>query len=177
MTVFSSGHRHVSPAHKKHTMAIRAGRNNPVALSIASARGWVLKSTVPVTGCRASQSTWSLVCACAIDAIGAAAGWWAWLDVPLWSHLDQLRRSLLCKESKYILSVMDSSDPSDKANYWTCALPLHSVVLPAPNRTTQQLDFPTGQEITCPFLLSQLNTVITTQYCPLRGTPQSYTVE
>lgn len=151
MAVLSSGHHHVSPAPKKHTMAIRAGRNNAVALSIASARVWTAgfwRAQCLSQVAELLRAHEVLCVPCAIDATRRAVGWWAWLDVPLWSHLDQPRRSLFCKESKYMLSLMDSSDPSDKANYWTCALPLHSVVL-LQTKPPSNWTFP--QQVACPF--------------------------
>lgn len=75
-----------------------------------------------------------------------------------------------------MLSLMDSSDPSDKANYWTCALPLHSVVL-LQTKPPSNWTFPQDNRLPVLFSPSQLNTVIITQYCPLCGTPQSYTTE
>ena len=128
-----TGHHHLSPAHKKHTMAFRTAKNNPVALGRVSARGCtqeVLKSNSTWSVQRLSQVTEplcahkaSLTCQSCCACVSHVQ--YNWQQVggpdpgrgpgPAWTchrfDLDPPRWPSLCKEVKHVLSFMDSSSP------------------------------------------------------------------
>lgn len=128
-----TGHHHLSPAHKKHTMAFRAAKNNPVASGTVSARGCtheVLKSNSMWSTQRLSQVaeplcarkaslTHQSCCACVSQMhydwqqVGSTDPGWG--PGPAWTchrfDLDPPRRPSFCKELKHVLSLIDSSSP------------------------------------------------------------------
>lgn len=126
-----TGHHHLSPAPKKHTMVFRAAKNNPVALGTVSARGCtheVLKSNSTWSAQRLSEVAEPLCahkasltcqsCACVLQMqddwrqIGSTDPGWG--PGAAWTcHRFDLdpRRPSFCKEVKHVLSFMDSSNP------------------------------------------------------------------